>query len=174
MRRVRYSVAASLDGYIAGYRGEFDWIPEDPEIDFEALFARVDTVLLGRRSYELVLDSGAAPWPSASRVFVFSRSLRQADHPEVMVVADGAASVVEALRNEPGHGEIWLFGGGVLFKSLLNARQVDVVEVAVVPILLGGGVPLLPAGAPRTRLALTGTRAYPSGIVSLSYSVQAE
>lgn len=63
MRRVRYNVAASLDGYIAGPRGEFDWIPEDPAVDFGALFGNVDTVLLGRRSYELTLEMGAAAWP---------------------------------------------------------------------------------------------------------------
>lgn len=168
-------MAASLDGYIAGYHGEFDWIPEDPTIDFGALFGRIDTVLLGRRSYETVLESGGEhPWPVGSRVFVFSRTLRQDAYPDVTVVADGAARVVAALRNEAGDGEIWLFGGGALFKSLLAERQVDVVEVAVVPILLGGGVPLLPEGSLSTRLKLTGTKGYPSGIVLLTYAVQAE
>jgi hypothetical protein len=62
MRLVRYSVAASLDGYIAGPKGEFDCIPQDPTVDFESIFARVDTVLVGRRSYELVAHIGAAPW----------------------------------------------------------------------------------------------------------------
>ena len=82
--------------------------------------------------------------------------------------------MVAALRAEAGDGEIWLFGGGELFRHLLAAGQVDTVEVTVVPILLGGGVPLLPPRAPRTRLALTSTRAYPSGMVSLSYTVQRE
>jgi len=61
MRLVRYNVAASLDGYVAGPHGNFDWIPEDPTIDFAAIFARIDTVLLGRKSYEV-----ARPW-AASR-----------------------------------------------------------------------------------------------------------
>lgn len=172
MRRVRYNVAASLDGYIAGPHGEFDWIPDDPTVDFAAIFAKIDTVLLGRRSYELVREMGELPWAQGTRVYVFSRALRQADHPDVTVVNDDAAGVVAALRAEPGEGEIWLFGGGELFGSLLAAGQVDSVEVTIVPVLIGGGVPLLPAGAPRTMLELTGTHTYPSGMVSLMYAVR--
>lgn len=172
MRRVRYNVAASLDGYIAGPGGEFDWIPEDPAVDFGALFARVDTVLLGRQSYEVTRQMGPAPWAPGTRVYVFSRTLRPEEHPGVTVVSEDAPGVVAALRAEPGEGEIWLFGGGTLFGSLLQAGQVDTVEVTIVPVLLGGGVPLLPAGVPRTPLALTDTHTYPSGMVTLSYTVE--
>lgn len=173
MRPVRYNVAASLDGYIAGPAGEFDWIPEDPTVDFASLFARVDTVLLGRRSYELVQQGGGGPaWSSETRVYVFSRTLRPEDYPGVTIVGDDAGRVVAALRAEDGDGEIWLFGGGDLFRSLLAEGQVDTVEVTVVPVLVGGGVPLLQTGAPRTTLTLTGTRTYPSGMVTLSYMVQ--
>ncbi len=146
MRTVRYSVAASLDGYIAGPNGEFDWIPEDPTVDFGALFARVDTVLLGRRSYELVANAGAGPWKADTRVYVFSRTLEPSDHPQVTLVRNDAEGVVADLRAEDGEGEIWLFGGGVLFRSLILAAQVDRVEVTVVPILLGGGIPLFAPG----------------------------
>ncbi len=171
MRPVRYNVAASLDGYIAGPGGEFDWIPADPAVDFAALFARVDTVLLGRRTYEAVRQAGGSPWPAGARVYVFSRTLRPADHPGVTVVAGEAGAAVAALRAEAGDGEIWLFGGGALFRDLLAAAQVDAVEVTVVPVLLGAGVPLLPAGAPRTALALTRSQVYPSGMVGLHYAV---
>lgn len=63
MRRVRCNVAVGLGGYIAGPRGEFDWISEDPGVDFGALLGNVDTVWLGRRSYELTLEMGGAAWP---------------------------------------------------------------------------------------------------------------
>ena len=172
MRRVRYNVAASLDGYIAGPGGEFDWIPNDPTVDFAAIFAKVDTVLLGRHSFELTQRSGEAPWAPGTRVYVFSRTLRPEDHPGVTLVPEDAGGVVGSLRAEPGEGEIWLFGGGELFGSLLAAGQVDSVEVTIVPILLGGGVPLLPPAAPRTALALAGTHTYPSGMVTLSYAVR--
>src|SRR4051794_26944609 len=144
MRRVRYNVAASLDGYIAGPNGEFDWIPDDPTVDFGALFAKIDTVLLGRLSYEAALQVPELAWGPETRVYVFSRTLRPEDHPKVTLVADDAAGVVAALRAEPGDGEIWLFGGGDLFRGLLAAGQVDTVEVTIAPVLLGGGIPLLP------------------------------
>jgi len=140
MRPVRYNVAASLDGFIADASGKYDWIPPEPAIDFGALFRDVDTVLLGRHSFELVLrDPAAATWPSAARVVVFSRTLRQSDHPGVTVTADPPADVVAALRAEATGGDIWLYGGAALFGSLLAAGQVDRVEVTVIPILLGGG-----------------------------------
>ncbi len=175
MRPVRYNVAASLDGYIAGPHGEFDWIPMDPAVDFAALFATVDTVLLGRHSYELVRRQGTPPWSPGMRVYVFSRTLDPVAHPGVTIVrSEDARAVVGALRAEAGEGEIWLFGGGALFASLLAAGQVDRVEVTVVPILLGGGVPLLPAGSsdgsPRVPLTLAWSRVYPSGMVALHYT----
>lgn len=171
MRPVRYNVAATLDGYIAGPGGEYDWIPHEPTVDFAAIFAAVDTVLLGRRSYEVARGQPGAPWPPGSRVYVFSRTLDPADHPGVTVVRDDAAAAVAALRAEPGSGEIWLFGGGTLFGTLLAAGQVDAVEVSVAPVLLGGGVPLLPPGVPRTALQLTWSHVYPSGMVALHYAV---
>lgn len=171
MRRMRYNVAASLDGYIAGPNGEFDWIPHDPTVDFAGIFAKVDTVLVGRRTYEAAMQMGGNPWGKKMRVYVFSRTLRPEDHPKVTVVADDAAGVVAALRAEEGQGEIWLFGGGELFRGLLTAGQVDSVEVTVVPVLIGGGMPLLPPGAPRTTLSLVRTHTYPTGMVSLVYTV---
>ncbi len=76
MRQVRYNVAASLDGFIADAKDGFDWIPPDPAVDFGAIFARVDTVLIGRRTYEVVRRAGpASPWAPGTRVYVFSSRL---------------------------------------------------------------------------------------------------
>ena len=166
MRRIRYQVACSLDGYIAGPGGEYDWIVSDPELDFEAIFAEFDTALMGRRTYEAT--GGELP---GMEVLVFSRSLHQEDHPAVTVVSDGAREVLEALRNRPGK-DIWLFGGGGLFASLLALDCVDTIEPAIIPIVLGGGRPLLPAPAVRRSLRLTEHRVYEeSGIVLVRYDV---
>ncbi len=172
MRQVRYNVAASLDGYIADASGGFDWIPHDPAVDFGAIFARVDIVLLGRRSFDVIRRSGAPPWGPKMRVYVFSRTFRPDAYPEVTLIDANAAEAVAALRAEPGKGEIWLFGGGQLFASLMAAGQVDAVEVTVVPVLLGGGVPLVGHGIARTQLRLLHTRQYPTGMVSLAYAVE--
>lgn len=172
MRRMRYNVAASLDGYIADAEGRFDWIPMDPAVDFAALFARVDTVVMGRRSWEVVRAMGGAPpWSPGTRVYVVSRTLPPAEAEGAEVVRADPVGLARALRSERGEGEIWLFGGGALFATLLAAGQVDAVEVTVVPVLLGAGVSLLAASAGRTPLRLTGTHTYPSGMVALHYDV---
>jgi dihydrofolate reductase len=171
MRRVRYRVAASLDGFIAGPNGEIDWIVPDPTADFASVYASVDTVLLGRRTYELTLQPGAPPWPAGWRIYVCSRTLDPAQHPGVVVISDNVDTVVTALRAAAGR-DIWLFGGGSLFASLLAADLVDDIELAVMPVLLGGGVPLVSPAAPRSRLTLTRSNASPSGVVNLHYEVQ--
>lgn len=169
MRPVRYNVAMSLDGFIGDANGGFDWIPQDSTVDFAAIFAKVDTVLLGRHSYQLVRES-PPPWRSGARVFVFSTTLTPNDHPEVTIIGRDAVAAVSALRAEPGSGEIWLFGGGLLFAGLLDAGQVDSVEVTVVPVILGGGVPMSAPIVQRQSLRLLDTRTYPSGMVTLRYT----
>jgi dihydrofolate reductase len=171
MRRIRYQVAMSLDGYIAGPKGEADWIIMDPDIDFGALFEQFDTFLLGRRTFEAMGRGGQGGSPGV-KTLIFSRTLRQRDYPGVTIVAEGVEETVAALRAEPGK-DIWLFGGGSLFRSLLDAGLVDTVEVAVMPVLLGEGIPLLPPPAKQTKLKLTGQKVYSkTGIVLLEYSVE--
>jgi dihydrofolate reductase len=172
MRRIRYQVATSLDGYIAGPKGEADWIIMDPDIDFRALFAQFDTVLIGRRTFEGMARGKKKPGAMPGmKTLVFSRTLRQHDYPKITIVAENVGETLTALRAESGK-DIWLFGGGLLFRSLLDAGLVDTVEVAVMPVLLGGGIPLLPFPAKQAKLKLTGHTVYKSGIVSLEYAVK--
>jgi dihydrofolate reductase len=101
---------------------------------------------------------------------VFSRTLNPTDHPDVTVVSADVGRKVAELRAQPGR-DIWLFGGGNLFASLLAASVVDQVEVALMPVLLGQGMPLLGAGAPRARLALVHSDSSKVGTVNLVYNV---
>jgi len=161
----------SLDGYIAGPKGEYDWIVHDPDVDFGAMFARFDTFLMGRRTFELTLTPGAPKHPGMTTV-VFSRTLRQKDHPDVTIVDDDWKGTLTALKERPGK-DIWLFGGGSLFASLLAEKLLDTIEVAIVPVLLGGGIPLLPPPAKGAKLNLTRQKTYQkTGIVSLEYAVK--
>lgn len=170
MQRIRYQVAMSVDGYIAGPKGEYDWIVNDPTIDFSALFAQFDTFLLGRKTYELTLQPDNPGFPAGSRAFVFSRTLPE-QVPGFSVVREVSRDSVESIRKQ-AQKDIWLFGGGELFRSLLSLGLVDTVEVAVMPVLLGQGLQLLPQPAMQARLQLTNQRTYPSGIVLLEYDVQ--
>jgi len=169
-RRVRYQVAMSLDGFIAGPNGEHDWIVMDPAIDFAALFKEFDTAVMGRKTYDVLTAQGGHGALPGLEVVVFSRTLRPATHPGVRILNDDPTDVMTALKAKPGR-DIWLYGGGDFFRSLLNAGLVDTVEVAVVPVLLGSGVPLLPPGA-ATKLTLADQKTLSaSGIVALSYSI---
>lgn len=169
MPRIRYQVAMSLDGYISGPNGEADWIIMDPEIDFGALFAQFDTFVMGRRTFELA-GAGGVSSGKGTRSFVFSRTLRPEDHPKVTIVNEVSATTVDPIRTQAVK-DIWLFGGGTLFRSFLEAGLVDTVEVAVIPVLLGGGIPLVLPPARQTKLTLTGHRVYGTGIVSLEYAI---
>jgi len=170
MRRVRYAVAVSLDGYIAGPKGEADWITMDPdsEVDFNDFFGQFDTLLVGRKTFEPMAAAKRATMPGMKTV-VFSKSLQQKEYPDVEIVAEGHLARLSQLKTEPGK-DIWLFGGGALFGSLAEANLVDKVEVSVMPVLLGSGVPLAPCPK-RVRLKLDGHKIHRSGAVSLEYSV---
>jgi dihydrofolate reductase len=169
MRRVRYQVATSADGCIAGPSGEADWIIMDPEIDFRELFDQFDTLLMGRHTFETVARMGGGLW-SGMKIVVFSKTLTARDHPGVTIVADRMEETVAALRALPGK-DIWLFGGGQLFRAMAEAGLVDTVELAVIPVLLGGGIPFYPAPASLKKLTLTSHKVYSTGIVMLQYAV---
>lgn len=168
MRRVRYSVAMSLDGYIAGPSGEYDWIIMDPAINFATFFKKIDTVVMGRGTFEVAQATGMGGL-SGMRPVVISRTLRAEDYPDVTISSDAVATV-ESLHSEEGK-DIWLMGGGVLFKDILAAGLVDTVEVGIIPILLGQGIPLLPPLSKSTPLKLTHHDVFPTGVVLLRYEV---
>ena len=171
MRQLRYSVAASLDGYIAGPNGEFDWIVIDPEIDFAAMYAEFSGLVMGRVSYEVFGATGGSPGP-ALPTYVYSRTLPEGERDGVTFVRD-AVPHVRALKREAGEKPLWLWGGGSLFRELATAGLVDGVDVAVIPVLLGGGLPLLPSPGPRLSLKLRAHRLYAAtGTLFLEYDVR--
>jgi dihydrofolate reductase len=171
MKRIRYVVAMSLDGYIAGPHGEYDWILPDPDINFAELWAQFDTLLMGRRTYDVARTRLGEKAFSGVKVVVASRTLHASEHPNIAILPDLTPKALQDLRAHSAK-DIWLMGGGDLFRTVLAMNEVDSVEVSVMPVLLGGGIKLLPDPATRARLHFTGHKIYRSGIVTLTYDVQ--
>src|SRR5215207_13847 len=133
MKQLRYSVAASLDGYIAGPNGEFDWITVDPEIDFAAMYAGFSGLVMGRRSYDVFVATGGGVGP-ALPTYVYSRTLPEGTRNGITFVHDGA-SHIRTLKQAAEEKPLWLWGGGDLFRRLAAEGLVDGVDVAIIPIL---------------------------------------
>lgn len=169
MRRVRYAVAMSLDGYIAGPQGEADWIEMDPTVDvaafFKEFYAQFDVAIMGRRTYEVF--GGAV---EGMATYVFSRTLPPGPRNGVTVVGEDGASRLAEMRAQNGK-DIWLFGGGALFGSLASTGLVDRVELGVMPVMLGGGRPVITGNTARVQLKLSSCESSPGGTISMKYDV---
>jgi dihydrofolate reductase len=159
----------SLDGYIAGPHGEADWIVPDPETDFLALMAQFDTLLVGRRTFETMVRAKRTTMPGM-RTVVLSTTLRQVDYPDVTIIGDAVETAVKHLRAN-SQKDVWLFGGGEVFRRLLDAGLVDSIELALEPVLLGSGIPLVPEALHRQELRLAAHRVSQVGVVHLEYAV---
>jgi dihydrofolate reductase len=174
MRRIRYGVGMSLNGFIADARGNTDFLLTDPGYDPSPFFASIDTVIMGRVTYESAVQQGMRAY-AGLRNYVVSRTLRPADYPEVTIIDVDVERRVAALRRAAGK-DIWLCGGGVLLASLLVAGLVDGVEVGMSPTLLGaGGTPMLAIDSQlsaKIDLELTSHTALSSGLLILEYRVR--
>lgn len=172
MGRLRYNVAISLDGFIARPDGSYDWIVEDATIDFEALYAEFDALVMGRKTYDVVRAQGLSEPFAGVHAVVVSRSHQPGVEGNTTYINEAVAEHVQKLK-EDTEKDVWLFGGGELFRHLLDAGLVDTVEVAIMPVLLGQGIPMLAPGASSASLKLTSCVQLQSGIVMLTYDTDA-
>ena len=170
MRTVTYGAACSLDGFIAGPKGEIDWIHFSRDVSnvMAEYWKSVDTILMGRKTYEFAMsqNSGGGAMPGITGTYVFSRTLDRVEGAQL--VRDDIRGFMRSLKEQPGKG-ICLLGGGELAQSLFAAEAIDEVGLNIHPILLGGGVPLFPDVGKRIRLELRENRTLDGGCVHASY-----
>jgi len=169
LRRVRLFIATSLDGYIAGPGGSLAWLFTDDDYGYDAFIAGVDTLAMGRRTFETVLALGTWPYEDKA-TWVFSRAANPPLDPRVRFTSATPAEWVGERTDEDG-SDLWVVGGGELIRGFLDAYLVDEIAVAIHPVVLGGGTPLFPPGTHRHALRLTSHRAYPSGLAMHTYTV---
>jgi dihydrofolate reductase len=171
MRKVILQLAVSLDGFIEGPNGEYDWCLTDQDYGMADFLQRVDAMFIGRKSYELTQTMGEeamAPFAHL-KYYVFSTTLSSVS-PGAVLINGNIETEVKRIKEENGK-DIWLFGGAALTDSLLQLGLVDEIQLAVHPLILGGGKPLFRQLDKRVPLTLLHTKSYSSGLVSLTYSL---
>ncbi len=166
MRKVILGLAVSLDGFIEGPNGEYDWCFTDQDYGLTEFMNRIDAIFMGRKSYEEAKKyEGPSPWQSI-KTYVFSNTVKSLDGAEV--INGDIIAKVKSLKNEPGK-DIWLFGGAELTTQFINSGLLDELWLSVHPILLGSGKPLFQNIKERKNLILKEHKIYETGLVSLIY-----
>ena len=171
MPEVLYYVACSVDGYIATADGEVDWLTpfmsEGDDHGFTAFYSSVDAIVMGSHTYEFALRN--LPWRSPDRPsWVFTHRSLDTAHPSVTLTSEEPEQVIRSLHAR-GLKRVWLMGGGELAASFRTRGLITHYIIAVVPVLLGNGIPLFGNHTGRKRLKLVEAKPFPSGIVQLNY-----
>lgn len=169
MRKIILNLAVSLDGFIEDANGAYDWCFTDQDYGMTDFMNSVDTIFFGRKSYELVLREGAEYY-AGCRQYVFSKTCKTLADNNVTLVSDDLQNAVSAIKKEPGKA-IWLFGGASLVSCFMNEDLVDELILSVHPVLLGSGKVLFQNLNNRTKLRLSDTKVYDTGLVQLYYDV---
>jgi dihydrofolate reductase len=169
--RFRLYMAVSLDGFIASADGSVRWLePYDPyQVGFGEFLASVGAIVMGRRSYDQMLEFG--PWPyGGKRTVVMSRRPSTPETPDTEVTADPLSTLADRLAAESA-SDIWIFGGGEVARAFLAAGRLDTFELCIVPVLVGDGIALFGPGTPPRSVRLAMTQPYANGLVRMDYEV---
>lgn len=170
-RKVTFGVGNSLDNYIARVDGGVDWLrwSDDVAAISGELWKTIDTVVMGRKTYEAALRHGTTSYPGM-RNLVFSRTMKESPDPSVEIIAEDAVSYIRALKRQEGRG-ICVMGGGELARALFEAGLIDEVGVNIHPVLLGSGIPLFHEMSHEVKLELSECRTLKGGCVYVLYRV---
>lgn len=178
-RKIVLDLAVSLDGFIEGINGETDWCIMDEDMDFTKFLNSIDTILYGRKSYDLwgeyipgneTSDTEKEIWElvHSKKKYVFSRTLTNIDNG--ILVNDNIVEEINKLKKEPGK-DIWLYGGASLITTFMNLGLIDEYRLSVHPVILGSGKYLFTDINKRQELKLVDIRKFSSGVVQLCYNI---
>jgi dihydrofolate reductase len=168
MRKVILAAGISLDGYIARPDGSVDFLNSPDDFSMAALFSSVDTAVMGRKTYEVALKLGDTFSDPGMTNYVLSRSLPAGRRGGVEVVRESPGQLIGRLRAEPGK-HIWLIGGGEVVRQCLEEDLIDEFQLGVIPVLIGAGLPLFPAGFAQRDLSLIENKTHSGGMIELKY-----
>ncbi len=172
MRKIILYIATSIDGYIADMDGGIQWLNAFPITDemnygYREFIASVDTILMGGSSWRALSGMDIMNLYAGKTIYVVSRDNgRKQDHARFLT--DNAIERISALRNETGK-DIWLFGGGLLTASLLEAGLVDEMHLFHIPVILGKGISLFPKQSTPSKWMTVESKSYENGVVGVSY-----
>ena len=167
MHSVVLYIATSLDGFIARSDGRVDWLFTDEDYGYSAFFETIDTLIMGRKTYEQVLSFGEWPY-SGKQTYVFTHRNLKTERDDVVFVSGKPDSVLSQFKAK-GFSRIWLVGGAELTTSFLRAGLVDEYIISVHPVLLGDGIPLFSSSIPEEELVLVKSTQYPRGLLQVHY-----
>jgi len=173
MRKVIFGVANSLDNFIAGPKHEVDWLlwSDDAAVIMKELWSTFDTIVWGRKTYDVARKSGGGGGNYGLKGYVFSRTLRPEDHDDVEIISEDPGAFVKKLKRRKGK-DICVMGGGELAATLLEAGAIDEIGLNIHPILLGSGIPLFHPMKRAVKLQLLECRTIQHGCVYVRYGVK--
>jgi dihydrofolate reductase len=166
-------IAASLDGYIAGPNGEIDWLSlvdrEGEDYGYNEFYQSVDAIVSGSKTYEFASSFPERPYPGKP-TFVFTQRPLKSERDDVVFLSEEVDQAMEKIKAQ-GYRRVWLLGGGELVCSFLQHGLIDEYIISIIPVLLGGGIPLFPPTSPQQKLKLLSSRQYDSGLVQVRYRI---
>jgi dihydrofolate reductase len=169
VRKVVLGLGISLDGYIARENGAVDFLFMPKDYSMAPFFRTVDTAVMGRKTLDVGLAMTNGKYNGYGlETYVLSRSRPSGDGGGFAYTKKSPAKLIAEIRRRPGKN-IWLMGGGETAREFLKADLVDEIYLGIVPVLLGGGIPLFPAGFPQRDFRLTENKTYSKGLIALKY-----
>ena len=167
MRKIVLGLGISLDGYIARPDGSVDFLFMPKDYSMAEFFSTIDTAILGRKTYDVAKAMGGG-FGGNVKYYVMSRKLPAGEREGLIFTQESPAALVEKIRSQKGK-DIWLMGGGELARDFLKADLVDELYLGIIPVLLGEGIPLFPAGFPQRNFVLTENKTFSRGLIGLKY-----